>query len=59
MRQYVWVWLIVALVLTTPLAVVLLLRGGDGGYGAVLGSVQGMMAWMLHRELKLRRAGRR
>lgn len=59
MRQYFLVWLIVALVLTTPMAVVLLLRGGDGTYGAVLGSVMGMMAWMLRRELKLRRAGRR
>lgn len=59
MRQYFWVWLIVALVLTTPMAVVLLLRGGDGTYGAALGSVMGIMIWMLRRELKLRRAGRR
>lgn len=59
MRQYVWVWLIVALVLTTPLAVDLLLRGGPGPYGAVLGTFMGMMLWMLRRELKLRRAGRR
>lgn len=59
MRQYFWVWLIVALVLTTPLAVVLLLRGGSGPYGYVLGFVMGMLARTLHRELKLRRAARR
>jgi hypothetical protein len=58
-RQYVWVWLIVALVLTTPLAVDLLLRGGPGPYGVGLGFVMGTMIWTLRRELKLRRAGRR
>jgi hypothetical protein len=56
MRQYAWVWLIAGLVMLTPLAVLLIVRGGDAGKGLGVGFMMGAGLAMLDRELSARRA---
>ena len=55
MRQYFWVWLIVALVLIAPVAVVMLMRGGDASQGLGVGFSIGAGLMLLDRELAARK----